>query len=172
MRFDVELVANRRAVEVILLEPAELLAVRAVGEHRHHVRPLSPAHERADAVQQFVRALEVADRLGRRMDDHAFELFELRQVAVRLGRHLVDLQVAAAGVEELREPGLRLVGRLGVLPLGRAAIAAAGVAVDRAVAADDFGVGEPHGAARRTSHANPRHVRGVLAEVDDVASCR
>ena len=33
----------------------------------------------------------------------------------------------------------------------------------------DFGVREPHGAARRTAHANPRHVRRVLAEVDDVA---
>ena len=118
--------------------------------------------------KQLVRAFEIADRLGRRMDDDAFELVELRQVAARLGRHLVDLQVAAAGVEELREPGLWLVGRLRVLPPGRAAVAAARVAVDRAVAVQHFGVREPHGAAGRAADANPRHVRGVLTQVDHV----
>ena len=52
MRASVELVADRRAVEMILFQPAELLAVRAIGEHRNHVRPLRPADEVADAVEQ------------------------------------------------------------------------------------------------------------------------
>ena len=48
---EVEFVAEGRAVEVVLLKPAEFFPVRAVGDHAHQVGALRPAHQRVDAVE-------------------------------------------------------------------------------------------------------------------------
>ena len=51
---EVKIIAQRRAVQMILLQPAEPFAMRAIGHQADHVAALRPADERADAVEQSV----------------------------------------------------------------------------------------------------------------------
>ncbi len=127
---------------------------------------LRPTDERANAVEELVGAGELPSGFRGGVNHHARDFFDLREHGRVSARQFIELQVTAAGVKELGEPRFRLVGRLGVLPVGGAAVAAAGVAVDAAIVADHFGMGEPHGAARRTGDGDARHERSVLAEVD------
>ena len=171
---DVEFVADRRAVEVILLQPAELFAVRAIGQHRDHVRSLGPAHERADAVQKLVGAFEVADRLGRRMDDDAFDLVELRQRSPPVLRP-ASCRLAGSGSRRRRIAGTRSPGRRSPWCIATRPAPRLPPHVSRLIVPSRWSTSAcvsrtvlPAGPLTR----DPRHVRGVLAEVDNVAWCR
>jgi hypothetical protein len=51
---EIEFVSERRSVQVVLLEPPEALAMRAIGDHAHEVAALRPANERVDPVEELV----------------------------------------------------------------------------------------------------------------------
>ncbi len=120
----VELVAQGRAVEVILFEPTELLAMRTVGHDAHHVAALRPAYQCANPVEQIVGAGKLPYRLGRGMDDHAFDPLDCRQIATVLRRHALDLKVPTTVIEELGEPGLAVTAGQGILPIARSIVGA------------------------------------------------
>ena len=90
---------------MILLDPAEPLAVWAVGQYAHHVAALRPPHQGVDAVEKFVGTGEFPGRGRVRLHHHPFE--QINKLLVHARRRAFDLQVAAAVVEELREPLLR-----------------------------------------------------------------
>ena len=122
---EVKLVAQRRAVQVIFLQPAELFTVRTVRHQADHVAALRPADELADAVEQGVRTFKFAGRFGRGIDYDAFQRFDFRQRAVGGGWSEMRLLITAARVEKLRRPSLLAVGGLGEFAPVRAAMARA-----------------------------------------------
>ena len=100
---EVEFIAQGRAVQVILLQPAAFFALRTIGHHAHHVAALRPADELADAVEERVGTFKFTDRLRRGMHDHAFDFFHDWKRSAFGCRQALDLQITAADVEEFRE---------------------------------------------------------------------
>ena len=67
-----------------LLEPAELLAVRAVGHHGMQVALDGREDQAVDAVEQFVGALELTDLLRGRVDELPFHAEQCIEIAFGL----------------------------------------------------------------------------------------
>ena len=88
---EVKFVAQRRAVQMILLQPAESFAMRAIGHQAGHVAALRPADQIADAVEQRVGTFKFAGRFGRGIDDNARERFDFRQSAAGVRRNEMNL---------------------------------------------------------------------------------
>ena len=163
-RDHIPLVAECVAVEVVLLEPCEFLPMRAVRDHAHQVAALRPADEGADAVEQFVRALEVAGGLRLAVHDHAFQFCDFWQ-RLAFRRAQLDLQVTPAAVEELGKPCLaRGFAFEGV---GVERFAAAHRIVDPPVFVEHFGGNHFHRRTGDSFHFQAGHERGVLPEVAD-----
>ena len=154
----VELVAQRWAVEMILLQPAQLFAMWAIGQHAHHIAPLRPTHQRVNAVEQVVRAGELANLRRRRMDRHARHGLNLSTAAA------LDLQISAAAVRELGHPCIDPMFFERQCPITPAA---AGRVVDFPRRLDQFRGRDLDRRPSRTARVDPRHHRGVLAEVID-----
>ncbi len=148
---------------MVLLQPAQLLAMWTVGHHADHVAPLGPANQRMDAVEQLVRAGEPPHRRRRRMHHHAFQRFHRGSLAPLTGRHALHLKIPAPLVEELREPHLRPLARQRVLPVGLASTHR--TPIDRAVVMDQLRRRDSHHRARRSRHLHPRHNAGVLTQI-------
>ncbi len=106
---EVKFVAQRRAVQMILLQPAEPFAMRTIRHQADHVVLLRPADERERAVEQIVGAFKFADRLGRGMNHNAGERFDFWQRAVGCCRREMNLNVTAADVEKFRRPRFHAV---------------------------------------------------------------
>ena len=159
-------VAQRGAVQMIFLEPAEFFAMRTIGHQADHVAALRPADEGADAIEQRIGAGEFANRFRSGMHDDAGERFDFRQRAIRHRGRKLHLVVTAAAVKKLGRPGFGAVGGLGVFaPQGTAMARAHGALIDGTVGKNKFGRHQPHGAASGASHGETGNVRGVLAEV-------
>ena len=107
-----------------------------------------------------------------RVHHHAVAPRKGGQGAPFFGRHLVDLQVPAAGVEKPGEPCLRLISSLRVLPVRGPPVAAARPPVDLTFPVDHLRVRQPHRAPGRARHGDPWHERRVLTEVDNVLASR
>ena len=162
--------ADLLRVQVVLLLPAELFAVGAVGEHGLHVRALRPQADVVDAVEKRQGAFERAGarHVGRH---HARgRRNELRQRAALRGRRRRDAHVAEAVVEERRLERFVLAG-----PGERehAPHPAPAVRVPRrhfqrrhrAVALRYLGELHLDAAAAWAARDDPRHVGRVLPEV-------
>src|SRR5262249_25528082 len=72
--WEIEFVAQRRSVEMILFEPAEAFAMRTIGKHAHQIAALRPADESADAIEQNGRAFEIGGGRGGGVGHGAFGL--------------------------------------------------------------------------------------------------
>ena len=162
------------AHEVGLLEPAQLLAVRAVGQDAREVAADRPAHQGVDPVEERERGLEAA-RLGRgvagvRHLDRDDAGQSGRPVRAR-GHGALDLDVAEAVVGEAGRPGLLAPAAQRV---GPAVGLARGLLVGPPVGRQQLGGRERHRAAALAPHAEPHDARGVLAEVveDDARADR
>ena len=107
----VVVVHDRPAQQVRNLQPAELLAVRAVGEHALQVAVDRRLDQAVDAVQQRIGALEAADRLGGIVNELAAEVEHAGKQQPRLrlavGNRPFHLHVAKAVIGEAGRPGLR-----------------------------------------------------------------
>ncbi len=143
---------------MVLLQPAQLFAMRAIGQHAHHIAPLRPKHECVNAIEEVVGAGELAGRLCRRMHHHA------RHRLHRSAAACLHLQITAAAVRELGHPRL---GPLAGERVGPIAAAAARRVVDFPRRLDQFRGRDLDRQPRRSANRDPRHDRGVLAEIVD-----
>src|SRR6266496_2613132 len=103
---------------MILLQPAQPLAMRTIREHAGQIAALRPADELADAIEQIVRAREIADGFGRGVNYHALDFLNDRQFASRIHRLALDLKVTRAMIKKLREIIFRSAPGQRVLPPG------------------------------------------------------
>ena len=120
-----KIVAQRRAVQMIFFEPAEPFAMRTIGQQTDHVVLLRPAHERERAIEQIVRAFEIADGIRRGMNDNSRERVYFRQLAICFCRRKMDLNVTAADVKKFRRPRFGFVHRFREFTPNRAAMSRA-----------------------------------------------
>ena len=108
----VVVVHDRPAQQVRNLQPAELLAVRAVGEHALQVAADRRLDQLVDAVQQRIGAREAAGRLGGIVNELAAQVEHpgnrRRRLGLAVGNGPFDLHVAKAVIGEAGRPCLRL----------------------------------------------------------------
>src|ERR1051325_1131785 len=111
---EIKFVAQRWPVEVIFLEPAKALAMRAIGHHAHHVAALRPTNELSDPIEERVGTFEFPYSIAIGVNHRGFKGFYLRQVALHPGplpirwgegilfriRSKMCLHVSAANVEK------------------------------------------------------------------------
>src|SRR4051812_9422935 len=96
---------------MVLFQPAELFAMRTIRHQAHHVTPLCPANQFADAVEQRVGAFEFANRFRRGLNNGSVQRFNFWQGAICRWSEM-DLNVTATDVKKLRRPRLNTVRRL------------------------------------------------------------
>ena len=165
----VELVAKRGSVEVVLLQPAEFFAVRAVGQDGHHVRALRPAHQVPDPAQHRIRRSEMPDRARRGMHNHHVQAVDpgpRRVWSGRFGGQQLGMHVTRTDVVELGKPGLGPIGGLRILPPGAAAFRPAHrSAMNRAIRLHELAGRQAHGGSGGSRDHEPRHERGVLPKI-------
>ena len=170
---EVKIVAQRRSVQVIFLQPAQPFAVRTIRHQADHIILLRPADERERAVEQIVGTFKFANGIGRRMNDDAAERFYFRQFAVGFRRRKMCLPITATDIEKFRRPCFFAVGCLGEFAPDCAAMTRTHRAlIDRAIFIQQFCRIQPHFATRRTGDGNYRNVRRVLAEVENEVAIR
>ena len=139
--------------------------MRTIRENGNHVRPLRPADEIANAIEQRIGTLEFANRLRSGVNNHRVERFDLCGTK-RLRSKVFYLHVTTAHVIKFWKPFLHLVSHFRVLPPRDTAIRAAHrAALNRAVGINQLRRNQSHSAARWPAHAKSRHVTGVLTEV-------
>ena len=155
-------------VDVVLLLPAELFAVRTVGEHALHVGTLRPPADVVDFVEELERTLEGAGRRRVRHHDARFGIHETRQSPALLRLEEPHLHVAETIVEERRLE--RFVARAGEgerAARDRAVVSAGILRYARLARAKrnlrklDF-----HAARARTRRDDLRNIGRVLSEID------
>ena len=164
----VERILQRTEHQVQLLQPRQLLAVRAVGQIAHHVALDTPADEPLRLVEQVVRRDE-RSRFGRRIADmqtaHVHDFGQPLGVGFARRHGAVDKHVAEAVVSELRRPALGL--RVAAKRIGVARLAAvAAVDLDRVDGGiEQFAGVHPHRLSALALDRQTRHAREVLPHV-------
>src|SRR5215469_6877425 len=97
---------------MVLLEPAEPFAMRAVRQYADHVVLLCPANQPKCAVKQIIGAVKVADRLRRGMNNDSCERFNFRCPAVGRSGDTMNLHVPAPDIKKLWRPRFHAIGAL------------------------------------------------------------
>src|SRR5207237_6308990 len=97
---------------MIFLEPAELFAMRTIGQQALHIATLRPTNEIANAIEQHIGTFEFADGFGRRLNNRRLDRFYFWQRAIRV-RSEMRLKVTAANVEKFRRPRFDSIRRFG-----------------------------------------------------------
>ena len=168
--------ADLVGVDVVLLLPAELLAVRTVSEHALHVGALRPPADVVNLVQQLDRAFEgartrrVRHHHPRRRGNKFREGERPREPrrGAALHRKQPHLHVAEAVVEERRRERLVARARERERAARDGAVVAARLLRDARLAGTKRNLRELdlHAAPARTLRDNGRHIRGVLSKID------
>ena len=154
---------------MVLLEPAESFAGRAIGENALAVAANGPVDEVGGAVEQIVGAGEFAGGRGTAGDEAALELEQLGLMGIvdrAGGDGAVNLDISASDIGEPRPPLLLVLAAQGVIEPG-AAESCEGLLRNRTVGIEQFAGSQSDGGAGGARHFDGGNDGAVLAEVID-----
>ena len=145
---EIQLVAQRGTVQVILFEPAESLAVRTIGDHVREITALCPAYQSTDTVKKFRRAGEIPGRGQNPNGPRPSSSASITGSLPSFSRRQLRLEIAAAVIEKPRKPLLafRIAGER-VTPIRLRAPPGHRIPVERAILVNQFRGNQPYAGA-------------------------
>ena len=172
-RGHVVVVHDRGSHEMGHFEPAELFAMRAVGQHALKVAADAPIDQAVDLVEQLVGTGEAAGTFGGASRELTFELDDHRATIGRLalGHRAFDLKIAESIVAEQGMPGFVAVAFKRIDEVGKrhslAWWTSPTALIDESFRVEDFGGRDLDRGTGRPAKHDLRPAGEVLAQIVD-----